>query len=235
MGGSLHEGFTLIELLVAIAIIAILASILFPVLNSAKNHGIMTVDIDNLKQQSTELNIYAGDNQDFLTWPNWLGGEISLTPPPGWLYTYDFQADGPAHFNVRTGLFWPELRNEKLYMCPMDITNSPLFLERNQQISSYVMNGAVCGYNRAKYPCIKLSSIVPDSVVFWETDERHPHYFNDGSSFPSEGVSARHFQGAINATFASSVSYIRLDVWYSEAANSNKNNLWCYPDSTNGR
>lgn len=232
----LSFAFTLVELLVVIAVIGILAGLLFPVLSKAKNRGIMMVDVNNLKQQTVAMHIYTTDSQDFLPWPNWLGGDVaSLTPPPGWLYTYDLQADGPARFNIKAGLFWSELQNEKVYMCPMDITSSPLFLKRNQQISSYVMNGAVCGYNRANYPSIKSSSVVPDAVAFWETDEKHPTYFNDGASFPSEGVSARHIQGAVNATFAGSVSYIKLNIWYAEAADSNKNTLWCYPNSPNGR
>jgi len=226
----------LIELLVVIAILGILSALLLPVLSKAKNRGVTAIDINNFKEQTTALNIYVSDNQDFLPWPNWLAGDVaSLTPPRGWLYTYDYQADGPAHFNITAGVFWPELRDERLYMCPMDNTNSQLFLERRQQLSSYVMNGAACGYNRANYPTIKLSSVAPDAVAFWETDEKHPNYFNDGASYPSEGVSARHIQGAVNATFAGAASYIKLNAWYTEAADTNKNLLWCYPNSPDGR
>ena len=117
----------------------------------------------------------------------------------------------------------------------MDDTNSPLFSQRSQQSSSYAMNGAVCGYMRTNFPVSKLSAFQPEDVAFWETDEKHPKYFNDGANFPKEGVSSRHLNGAINAAFDGSAGYIRIDTWYIDVADSNKNILWCYPGSPDGR
>jgi hypothetical protein len=97
------------------------------------------------------------------------------------------------------------------------------------------MNGAVIGYNRTNFPACKLSQMQPEDVAFWETDEKQPKYFNDGANYAKEGVSARHLNGAINAAFGGVVSYIRIDTWYIEVDETNKNNLWCYPGSANGR
>jgi hypothetical protein len=153
----------------------------------------------------------------------------------GWLYTLNTSTTGPARFNVQTGLLWESLRNAQVYICPMDVSGTPLFNQRQQQISSYAMNGAVCGYNRIKYPTAKLSSLKSDDIAFWETDENRPKYFNDVANYPKEGVSPRHLKGAINAAFGGSVSYIRIDYWYLQVEDTDKNSLWCYPGSADGR
>ncbi|EEF62961.1 hypothetical protein [Pedosphaera parvula] len=178
------------------------------------------------------VQLYATDNGDILPWPNWKSGDHSGRP--GWLYALDNSGTGPAQFKIERGLLWPTLASQKIYLCPMDDTNSALFREREQQLSSYAMNGAVVGYDRTNFPTAKLGSMRPDDVAFWET-ETQPEYFNDGANFPAEGVSERHLNGAINATFGGSVGYVRLGAWYLQVYDTNKNSLWCYPDSPDGR
>jgi prepilin-type N-terminal cleavage/methylation domain-containing protein len=229
-------GFTLIELLVVIAIIGILAALLLPVLSHGKRKAAEVVDINNMKQLTTAVHLYANDNRDLMPWSNWASGDAP--DRPGWLYTMpESVMAGSSAFQVQTGLFWPILRNPKLYFCPLDGPNTPLFSARAQQISSYVMNGAVNGYNREdtdKTLLTKLGDMRPSGVVFWETDERHPDFFNDGASYPSEGVSQRHDKGAIYAAFDGSSGFVKFTDWYQQANSANKNKLWCYPGSLDG-
>ena len=59
-----NRAFTLIELLVVVAIIAILASMLLPVLQRAKGAGHRAGCLNNLRQFAVANVIYAGDYED---------------------------------------------------------------------------------------------------------------------------------------------------------------------------
>ena len=58
----MKQKFTLIELLVVIAIIAILAGMLLPALNNARQRGYAAKCTGNMKQLATGLLLYADDN-----------------------------------------------------------------------------------------------------------------------------------------------------------------------------
>jgi len=59
-----ERGFSLLELLVLIAVIAILAAFLFPVVSSAKSKARRTVCFNNLRQINLGMRLYADDSAD---------------------------------------------------------------------------------------------------------------------------------------------------------------------------
>lgn len=61
-------GFTLIELLVVVAIIAILAAILFPIFARAKRNADYTSCRSNTQQWLKAMQMYMGDWNDFFPW-----------------------------------------------------------------------------------------------------------------------------------------------------------------------
>jgi prepilin-type N-terminal cleavage/methylation domain-containing protein len=232
-----RRAFTLIELLVVIAIIAILAAMLLPALSKAKQSSYKTVDLNNLKQFGIATHLFVSDNNDVMPWANWFSGDQGSPGPQGWFYTYD--TGYPGQFKVQTGSFWPTMASPKMYFCPSDNTNSALFKLRPQQISSYVMNGAVCGYSRAMNPPVKLSQLSPGGVEFWEcnnaSEDDNEQLFNDGASSPDENTSGRHGKVTPVGVFDGSARLMQITEWTDKVDEDGPNELWCYPDSPNGQ
>jgi prepilin-type N-terminal cleavage/methylation domain-containing protein len=84
------NGFTLIELLVVVAVIAVLASLLLPALNTARRQAMATVSLSNVRQLGLSVVAHATDNDgvtgDPVTWAHTPNAYIPQGE--GWLIEY---------------------------------------------------------------------------------------------------------------------------------------------------
>ena len=204
------QAFTRIELLVVVVTIAMLSGLLLTARARPDDNGARMVCINNLRQMGLAVKMYAGDNNDYLAWPNWEGSGATT---PGWLYTKN--ANGVAgipnpkdtvHFPGdaawKTGLWYQYVQNPKAYLCPVDI-ESPTYKQnqRPNMLSSYIMNGASAGFpepvSRNHNNTCKITDVwSPACYLMWEPDEYMtssgvhalgPNImrFDDGSDIPS--------------------------------------------------
>jgi prepilin-type N-terminal cleavage/methylation domain-containing protein/prepilin-type processing-associated H-X9-DG protein len=97
------SGFTLVELLVVIAVIAILAAILYPVLAVAREKARQTGCASNLKQIGTAMQMYTQDYDG--TYPD-NPAAIQVAAP-------EFQGYTPYFVKL-----FPYCRNYRLFVCP---------------------------------------------------------------------------------------------------------------------
>lgn len=196
-----RRAFTLIELLVVIAVIAILASLLLPALNRARERAYGLNCLNNTRQLVTAWALYADDHEGRLAYNLAMSGTgLAGAPAPktdlNWVNSVLTWGLEPDNTNTATlthaGLGTYTRQSVHVYRCPSDHVLSARQRDAGwvTRVRSYSMNMMVGdagdfskgGYNRNNPGYVqffKLSNIPKPAEIFVFLDE-HPDSINDG-------------------------------------------------------
>ena len=194
-----RRAFTLIELLVVIAMIAVLAALLLPALNSAKAKAQGMQSVSNTRQLSFAWFLYSDDHNGRLAYN--LGGSKGGKDPAiktnlNWVnnnLTWNLDSDNTnTAMLIESGLGPYTSKSAAIYRCPSDrvLSDDQRAAGWSHRVRSYSMN-AMMGdageisstgknNNNPKYvQFFRITDIPRPSDIFVFVEE-HPDSINDG-------------------------------------------------------
>jgi len=139
------KGFTLIELLIVIAVIAILAAILFPVFMKARDKAKQTTCLTNVKQISQALTTYSTDHDGYF--------------PLAFDYYYQVPNYGEASWLKPLVSY---VGSQQIFICPMSGGNNPDWSVSQDTLTSYgtYPSASVLGFSSLNFTAFSGTALM---------------------------------------------------------------------------
>ena len=213
-----RRAFTLIELLVGIAIISILAAILFPVFAKAREKARQISCASNLRQLGLAFYQYTEDYDELE--PGDADGSSGANVTGGWMFYTAIASSSSGHvFDPTQGSIYPYIKSTGVYICPDDGNGQ-------RTGDSYAINACIegpkivtggkqyrNGLSIAHFDSPASLMLISEEGDSQSTANTSYDSTNDGfiSIAFNDGITARHTNGLNVAFLDSHVKYYQVE------------------------
>lgn len=153
------RAFTLIELLVVTAVIGVLTATILPALSKAKQRGLQTRCMSNLKQIGIAIQLYVNDNEDGLPGPVWSSARASYDKTSSreliWFIADYLDSQSPATVPIEKPVI------AEVFVCPGYQANAPSVTSMEGR-KCYLLNDNVAPDSATRVPPFGYPPVTDD-------------------------------------------------------------------------